>query len=325
MQMTEMPETASPAATTLVSYIEIWSPEPADATADPDAVESKSPCLRLDGAWSVHDQGVDTVLPTTTVVGRGEGIAGSAWQQKGAVIQQDHPSAILDRTSAQCGRSLSAVVAFPVFCGYELIGVVVMGLTQGPGGVEIWSRDDRDELAISGSRYSGLKTFDYISQYVRFPKGAGLPGYCWKHDRPRMVEQPAVNPNFIRSFDRDPARLSDCVGLPIGRDFSFPASVLLLLSDESTPFANAIDIWQCESIPPTSDSPTPAIAFESNSKSNSTWEPSFTNSLCTRMAKTRRAVLVNREEASLPEGASAVLAVPYFTKDAITEILVMVY
>jgi hypothetical protein len=132
------------------------------------------------------------------------------------------------------------------FRDYQLINVVVFGLSAGNGGLEIWSRDDRDELTISGAYYKGLDSFEYISQFVRFPKGAGLPGNSWKNNRPGFLSNPNINPNFIRSFDRDPANIIECVGLPIGREYGFPASVLLFLSDETTPFAKSINVWRCE-------------------------------------------------------------------------------
>ena len=58
--------------------------------------------------------------------------------------------------------------------------------------------------------------------------------------------------NFIRSFDRDPADLGQCIGLPISREYGFPASILLLLSNSERPLGSAIDVWRCESQKPLS-------------------------------------------------------------------------
>ena len=172
----------------LIRYIEIWSP----GTGGDDR-------LHLDSCKVVQPGAYRDVGSSVTTLAAGEGIAGSALQQRAPVIFQGLPGVELSRISAQSGVAITAMIAFPVFDEHELVNVIGLGLVEGDSAVEIWSRDDRDELAISGSYYHGLESLDYISRYVRFPKGAGLPGHCWKYNQPKMLTQPATHPGFICS------------------------------------------------------------------------------------------------------------------------------
>ena len=224
----------------LIRYLEIWEPLPEDS----DRLRRRtSAIIEPSETRSVNCEHAELAI--------GSGLAGSAYQQKSVVIFQDRPCVTLDQIQQHTGLSLESLVAIPLFAEGNLINVVVLGLDSGYGGLEIWSRDDRDELSVSGSYYRGLDSFEYMSQFVRFPKGAGLPGHCWKYSEANMVIDPGRNPNFVRSFDQDVASLTNCLGIPISRAYGFPASVLLLLSASGSPFAKRCDIvkFQWDAIP----------------------------------------------------------------------------
>lgn len=211
------------------------------------------------------------------------------------------------------------MIAIPVYCEFTLLNVIVIGFDSGNSGLEIWTRDDRDELSISGSYYDGLASFEFISRYVRFPKGAGLPGSCWKTGRPRIIENPSKDPDFIRSFDRDPTEPVQCVGLPISREYGFPASILLLLSDIERPLAKRIDILRCESVE--TDGVFGPKLTESHSGENAPWMQPILDSV----GKFQTAMALEPGSELLPEGYRYGLVMPFFADKQIEDLVVMLF
>ena len=156
--MTPKPSTLTSESLTLVNYVEVWTlPTSEDDEAQPD--------LQLDHAY-VIDSEQPRRLDASGQNKPGEGIAGSAWKQKGPVILEGENSSVLQHVNSVSGVPIKALLAIPVYNDYTLVNVVVFGLTAGHGGVEVWSRDDRDELAINGAYYEGLESFR-VHQPVR--------------------------------------------------------------------------------------------------------------------------------------------------------------
>ena len=135
------------------------------------------------------------------------------------------------------GREITTVVCVPIVQKREVQGAILLGLSDVHGAVEIWGRDDRDELAIIDGHYSGLPSFEYITGYTRFPKGAGMPGGVWKSGLARVARKLDKSSAFIRSFGGDPANLSAAAALPIADSLGFPKSILLLLEAASQPLS----------------------------------------------------------------------------------------
>lgn len=215
---------------TLVQYIEVWH------LADDGQTMQLRHYARLRGR--IADSGT-----SERSVRIGDGIAGMAWNQRRAVILQEAPSELLERIGTQNGLELIALIAYPIMRGHDVLSVVVFGISDGPGAFEIWSRDDRDELSISASYYSGLKSLEFMSRFVRFPKGAGLPGTVWKTGLPKLAPDLGRNSNFMRSCHADEADLTTGLGLPVGSAAGHAESILLLLSSQSVPIALAFEIW----------------------------------------------------------------------------------
>lgn len=226
---------------TLIHYIEVWNVQP-----DGQSMQLAS-CCRLRGSL------VDSESPERSVR-NGEGLAGMAWNQRHAIILQEAPSDLLDQIGAKNGMELAALIAYPVMKGQSVLSVIVFGVSSGPGAFEVWSRDDRDELSISASYYSGLKSFEFISRYVKFPKGAGLPGTVWKTGQPRLASDLPRSAGFMRSFAADETELNIGLGLPVGSAAGHSDSILLLLSSNSKPVAVGFEIWQPQASA-TADSP----------------------------------------------------------------------
>ncbi len=292
----------------LIRYIEIWKP-------DPDMPGR----VILESCNVVESDALRPVTSSTSALAAGEGIVGSAVQQRGPVIYQDMPSVDLERMRNESGVDINAVLAFPVFDDHDLVNVIAFGFVQGYGAVELWSRDDRDELSISGSFYRGLESFEYISQHVRFPKGAGLPGYCWKFNQATMLNDPASNPNFIRSFDRDPATLSAVIGIPVSREYGFPSAIMLLLSSAEIPLARYIGIAKVESGKPTDEIPAPpctVVAIEGSTLEGE--EVSWQSEITDQVAASRSVVLFSQDNSNLD---AAGIAIPCFSKGAIDRLI----
>lgn len=229
--MTSSTSRTSASTSTLVQYIEVWITD-----TDGQSMSLKSH-TRLRGSL-VDSESSDRRVRC------GEGIAGMALHQRHAIILQEAPSDLLQRIGAKNGMELAALIAYPVMRGHEVLSVIVFGISSGPGAFEVWSRDDRDELSISASYYSGLKSFEFISRHVKFPKGAGLPGAVWKSGQPKLAQNLAHSAGFMRSFAADETELNTGLGLPVGSSAGNSESILLLLSSDAKPFAVGFEIWQ---------------------------------------------------------------------------------
>ncbi len=317
-QTTDKPSHSKPV--TLINFIEVWRYQPLPNEVVDDG---QAGSLRLEKAIRIDDGVPSQIERSTTEIAKGEQIAGSAWQQESPVILQGLSSAEIQIAAQEADVPITAMLAIPIYREFILVDVIVLGLAQGNGGIELWTRDDRDELGISGSCYRGLESFEFISRFVKFPKGAGLPGYSWKFGQPRIIDRPQTNPDFIRSFDRDPAHIERCIGLPIGREYGFPASVLLMLSDQSTPFANEMDVWHCASESPTEEHPSPKIRFQnSHSEVGSEEKQKWCQTICDQIAETRSTVLISQGN-ELPPQFELGIAMPIFDGQKIKDVFIM--
>lgn len=223
-----------PQKQTLIRHVEVWTPNDGATKLRLVSAQTTDSKVRRQPAGHVAE------------VAMGEGLAGCAWEQKSVSIANRQQIGELDLTSTAHEVDLAASLAIPVFCRQEIRGVVVLGLSEAFGGAEVWDRDDRDELAVSASHYSGLKSFAFISRYTRFPKGAGVQGRVWQSGLPDLLQNLGHGDSFIPSFGNDLAEISTAICLPIGQSRGFPASVLLLLSSPLAPLASLVELWNCE-------------------------------------------------------------------------------
>lgn len=240
MIMSSTETTGSPfevATDCLVRYVELWVPH---EQRDVLVLKSAMRCASVDTSSA-------PVVSTASgkEVGLGEGIAGAAWKQKSATILQEEPSDVLRKISEDSGVELASVLAIPVFQQQQVMGVAVFGLGPGHGAVEVWSRDERDELAVTAGHYAGLPSFEFITRYTRFPKGAGVPGKVWQTGAAKLAQNLESSASFIRSFGKDPAVICTAIGLPVASANGFPSSVLLLLAAENVPLAPHLELWEC--------------------------------------------------------------------------------
>lgn len=318
---------------TLVSYAEVWIPSAGEALPQRAAA-----CLTCPSGDRATESSLVDSGPFT------EGLVSQVERQRIPIILSDAQCEPLLKISETCNCRILALVAIPVLCGQELRGIVVLGLGAGHGGAEVWTRNDRDELAVSSSFYSGLPSFEFVTQHSRFPKGAGAPGRIWKSGSPWIGYDPPNNPSFSRSFGNDPAQISGAIGLPIGMSHGFPAAVLLLLSDTETPFARCCELWQCEELPlPTTvaeDDPPDLkllsierIATHAHGRENYSTDVAETTlsaasgqqELLNQVALSRGPILLNADEFFSSGNFDLVVVVPLFDHKSIGAVLCLMY
>lgn len=299
---------------TLISYVEVWLPN------------DEASHLRLVAAQLVGASRARKSKNQISAVAKGEGLAGRAWEQKSATLLQENPSDVLNKLSERCGTKLAAVMAIPVFCQQEIRGVVIIGLGDGFGAAEIWTRDDRDELAVTMSHYAGLPSFEFISRYTRFPKGAGVPGHVWKTARPQLLRNLGQSDCFIRSFGNDPAEISAAIGIPIGNNGGFPAAVLLLLSARATPLAASTEMWDCETTTVDDVQRVTLTAITGVGAGHRDFDEAslpaeWEQTMLDRVSKTGGPMLIDSDESNLPGGATISLMIPIFKNSGLTSVL----
>jgi hypothetical protein len=318
MNYSESPLVSSQSA--LVHTVAVW------------VQDRDQPSLRLQSLAQTQERKSD--LRRDVRLEQGEEIATRAASQKRVVIQEhttrDERSEVESATAAE--------IAIPVMRGQHARAVVVLSVSSGPAAFEIWSRDDRDELAVSLSYYAGVDSFEFISQYVRFPKGAGLPGIVWKTGDPRIAADLPSNARFMRSFASDEAELKTGAAIPIGSAGGNPESVLVLLSSAAIPIANAFEIWtpadghavDPESAPRLVRTQTDRVSEDLRSaagKQESDCESAIINCWLNELP----VLAIGRDfpESSQPNGAphscgpSALLAIPVFRGIQRTAVIVM--
>ena len=144
------------------------------------------------------------------------------------------------------GLPASHLLVVPFMEAGRCQGVVLVACNQGEdnqAGVEIWRPNERGELGLSESWHPNLQRFGLISQYVKFPRQAGLPGKVWADRFPRVMGSIGSSQAFIRAAGAKAEGLSTALGLPLMRTAMELESVLVLLSSNRSPIAKAMEVW----------------------------------------------------------------------------------
>ncbi|MEO0513676.1 MAG: hypothetical protein AAF086_00075 [Planctomycetota bacterium] len=178
---------------------------------------------------------------------------GSAPSALDAAIKTGQPKIINDLSElgflvAEAAKTdgVEAALIFPAYQQGEVTTLLVMYFRGGGGlaaGIELWSgTKGRFELSLAESYYTGLDRFARISQYVNFPRGAGLPGQCWDTAMPQLVPDLGTAKGFLRSSGAESDGLKLGMGIPIMQRTEL-RSVLLMLSSPIAPIARVHEIW----------------------------------------------------------------------------------
>lgn len=198
----------------LVHAIEVYRPE--------GTGERLVPCVGCSGEPNIDE------------VRRGEGLFGQAWEEGVPTIapHEDNPKA--------------ATIAIPCVRGGEGRGLVVLRCDAGSelrGAFEVWRRDDRGELGLADGWYANLDRVQQITEHIKFPQRAGLPGRVWEDRFPRVLGGLAESKHFIRVAAARSERLSAALGVPYMRKPPVLDAALLILNAEVSPVAKAMEVW----------------------------------------------------------------------------------
>lgn len=140
----------------------------------------------------------------------------------------------------------TAIIAIPAMQVDECRGVVALHCNASEdfrGGFELWRRNERGELGLAENLYVGLDRLAQISQFVKFPRRAGLPGRVWDDRFPRVLGALQDSKSFIRVAAARSEQLGSAVGVPFMRRPPELDAVLLVLNAETSPVAKAMEVW----------------------------------------------------------------------------------
>lgn len=312
--------------------------------ADKTSLKNVLPWVRYAEVWHPCDEHTFLERAATVVVGSqgitaesevnparvksGQGIVGQAWHQKSPVIFHEQPSHLLDEFRRTSGVPLTAIIVVPVFRLHEICGAVVLGLGEGNGAMEVWSRDERDELGVSASYYQGLPALEFISRYTRLPRGSSLPGKVWKTEEPKLIVNPTASEDFVRSLGTDSTRIGAAIGIPVGSSHGFAGSVLVMLSDSEQPVSNGTELWFCEAESAANDDdPIPTLAavhtaaFHSAPDHSALTQEPWRQNVMESIRLTQGPVLVTTDD--LTPSAGNILAMPVYHGKRLTSVLAL--
>lgn len=176
----------------------------------------------------------------------GEGFVGRGWSLQSPLIERNHEGRLDEEFATQ---GISRAVAIPAMQGEHCRGVIVFLCDESDGkqgAFEVWRPNERSELALTESWHAGLDRFGLISQYVKFPKRAGLPGKVWDDRFPRVMGSLSRSRDFVRAAGAKAEGLSTAIGIPFMKSPFHLDAVLLLLSAVRTPIARVMEVWAAE-------------------------------------------------------------------------------
>lgn len=199
-------------------------------------------------------------------IASGEGLVGRVWQSGSPEVQNFASQGATACEQSALERGLVNHVGIPILRGGICIAVVLFLCDDGDrsqGAIEIWKRNDRDELGLQGGFYANLDRFSRMSAYIKFPRRAGLPGITWEKRHPRIIEGIGSSKDFIRAAGARAGGLSVAVSMPIMRAAHEIDSTVLFLSSSKTPLAGVFEVWSplpCDATPEADAEESPAPA-----------------------------------------------------------------
>lgn len=226
-------------ASSLLKVVEVWTPDADDRLvvdsavySGVDAFQAASEGLRLDP---------------------GAGLPGWVREARVPVLFEDLSSKDFVRNEAAAECNLGAGFGLPVFDGDQLTAVMIFLFDADElarGAFESWLPNiDRHELELGTGYYSDLDRFRRMSQYLRFPYGAGLPGQVWQTITPELIGRLGESSQFLRASGAEADGLDSGLAVPVVRGVDEVLSVFVMLSANTPPIARTMQTW----IPDVSD------------------------------------------------------------------------
>jgi hypothetical protein len=169
------------------------------------------------------------------------------WEAGVPVDFNDLASTDFVRHKAAREDGLTAGIGVPVFDGEKLVAVLLFLCHTSEicaAAFESWILEEtRNELMPGTGFYANLDRFRRMTQYLRFPYGAGLPGDVWQTRMPRLMNRLADSTDFLRASGADAEGLDFGLAVPVIRNHDDIRSVVLLLCSDRSPISQVIQIW----------------------------------------------------------------------------------
>lgn len=227
-------EVASTKRTRLLRAVEVWTPT--------------TNGLQLERSSAVYAE-ADTfeTVSNKTRFHMGSGLPGLVWKAGVPVVFNDLTTTDFVRHEAASKDELTAGIGVPIFDGEQFVAVLLFLCHTSDisaAAFESWILDEtRHELTPGTGFYANLDRFRRMTQYLRFPYGAGLPGDAWQSRMPRLLDRLADSTDFLRASGADAEGLDFGLAVPVIRNREDIRSVVLLLSANRSPVSQVIQIW----------------------------------------------------------------------------------
>ncbi|MEM1223161.1 MAG: GAF domain-containing protein [Verrucomicrobiota bacterium] len=176
-----------------------------------------------------------------------EGLPGKVWSTRRPVILKELTPQNFKRSAIAAESGLTCGIAFPVFIGEFLKGVVVFLCGEDGehlGSIEVWGLKTPDDFNIGlvDGYFGTMSDFAFITQSTKYTKGHGLPGLVWQKNFPVIIDDMGATGPFSRSLDLGAAQITTALGIPCHGDWG-NACVVCLLSSAKMPIALRYEIW----------------------------------------------------------------------------------
>lgn len=220
-------------ASSLLKVVEVWTP-----TGDGTLVVDSAMYADVD-QFSVATQSLQ--------LESGVGLPGWGAEARVPVLFDDLSSSDFVRSDAATDSNLGAGFGLPVFDGDELTAVMIFLFDDDElarGAFESWlPNTTRHELKLGTGYYSDLDRFRRLSQYLRFPYGAGLPGEVWQTLTPQLIDRLGESSHFLRASGAVADGLDSGLAVPVVSGSEHLNAVFVMLSSNASPIARALQIW----------------------------------------------------------------------------------
>jgi hypothetical protein len=220
-------------ASSLLKAVEVWTP-------------SADGALAVDSAMYAGAESFGMATQSLTLE-PGTGLPGWVSDARVPVLFDDLSSADFVRSEAAAASNLGAGFGLPVFDGEELTAVMIFLFDSGElarGAFESWLPNaTRHELELGTGFYSGLDRFKRLSQYLRFPYGAGLPGEVWQTLTPQLINRLGESDHFLRASGAVADGLDSGLAVPVVSGSDQLNAVFVMLSSNASPIARALAVW----------------------------------------------------------------------------------